>query len=79
MHPPVPDDSDIDGLLDGELAAKVAASLADQRTLAERDRVNLRGLQSRMGRKPMVKVPELDQEVHDLPGLGRLNEYLFGG
>jgi anion-transporting ArsA/GET3 family ATPase len=77
MHPPVPDDGDLGALLDDELAAKVAASLADQRTLAERDRVNLRGLQARMGRKPMVKVPELDGEVHDLPGLGRLNEYLF--
>jgi anion-transporting ArsA/GET3 family ATPase len=79
MHPPVPDDGELGSLVDGELAAKVAASLADQRTLAERDRVNLRGLQARMGRKPMVKVPELDQEVHDLPGLGRLNEYLFAG
>jgi anion-transporting ArsA/GET3 family ATPase len=77
LHPPLPDDADLGGLLDDELAGKVAASLADQRTLAERDRANLRGLQARMGRKPMVKVPELDQEVHDLPGLGLLNEYLF--
>jgi anion-transporting ArsA/GET3 family ATPase len=78
MHPPLPDDGDLRGLVDDELAAKVAASIADQRTLAERDRVNLRGLQARMGRKPMVRVPELDEEVHDLPGLARLNEHLFG-
>jgi anion-transporting ArsA/GET3 family ATPase len=77
-HAPLPDDGDLRGVVDDELAAKVAASIADQRTLAERDRVNLRGLQARMGRKPMVRVPELDDEVHDLAGLARLNQYLFG-
>jgi hypothetical protein len=26
----------------------------------------------------MIEVPELDDEVHDLDGLRRLGEYLFG-
>jgi anion-transporting ArsA/GET3 family ATPase len=78
MHPPVPAATDLTASLGQELGQKVAASLADQRTLAERDRVNLRGLQARMGRKPMVKVPELDGEVHDLDGLARMCVYLFG-
>ena len=80
MHPPVPEGGigRLKGPLGDELAQKVAASLHDQRTLAERDRVNLRGLQARMGRKPMVKVPELDGEVHDLDGLARMCVYLFG-
>jgi anion-transporting ArsA/GET3 family ATPase len=78
-HPPVPEDGTggLKGPLGEELAHKVAASLADHRTLAERDRVNLRGLQARMGRKPMVKVPELDGEVHDLDGLARMCVHLF--
>jgi anion-transporting ArsA/GET3 family ATPase len=79
MHPPLPDDApDLKRALGAELAAKVGENFEDFRRLAERDRVNLRGLQARMGRKPMVQVPLLDEEVHDLAGLGLMNEYLFG-
>ena len=75
MHPPGSDE--LPAGLEDELAQKVEASLRDLRTLAERDRANLGGLSSRLGRKPMVEVPELDGEVHDLAGLERLNSYLF--
>jgi len=79
-HDPLPagDGGDLEPLLGAELAAKVARNLEDFRMFAERDQANLRGLSSRLGRKPMVRVPELDDEVHDLPGLARLNEHLFG-
>jgi len=80
MHDPLPGDGagDLDERLGPELAAKVADNLQDFRTLAERDRANLRGLSSRLGRKPMVQVPELDQEVNDLAGLALMNDHLFG-
>ena len=80
MHDPLPGDGagDLDERLGPELAAKVAHNLEDFRTLAERDRANLRGLSSRLGRKPMVQVPDLDQEVNDLAGLALMNDYLFG-
>jgi anion-transporting ArsA/GET3 family ATPase len=60
-----------------ELSRKVADNLSDYRRLAERDHSNLDGLRRRLGRKPMIEVPELDEEVHDLDGLRRVDEYLF--
>ena len=36
------------------------------------------GLRRRLGRKPMIEVPQLDDDVHDLDGLRRMDEYLFG-
>jgi hypothetical protein len=79
MHPPLPEGGTekLKRPLGAELTGKIAANLEDFRRLAERDRANLRGLQSRMGRKPMVQVPLLDQEIHDLAGLALMNEYLF--
>jgi anion-transporting ArsA/GET3 family ATPase len=64
-------------LLGDELARKVERNLGDYRRLAERDRANLELLHERLGRKPLVEVPELDDEVHDLDGLRRMDEYLF--
>jgi anion-transporting ArsA/GET3 family ATPase len=61
-----------------ELTRKVADSLADNRRLAEGDHANLQVLRRRLGRKPMIEVPELDQEVHDLEGLQRVGGHLFG-
>jgi hypothetical protein len=65
-------------LLGEELARRVERNLDDYRRLAERDHANLALLRRRLGRKPMIEVPELDDEVHDLDGLRRLGEYLFG-
>jgi anion-transporting ArsA/GET3 family ATPase len=64
-------------LLGDQLAEKVERNLDDYRRLADRDRVNLDLLRRRLGRKPMIEVPELDDEVHDLDGLRRMDEYLF--
>ena len=65
------------GLLGEELGGKVAANLADYRRLAEGDRASLQRLGRRLGRKPIVTVPHLDHDVHDLDGLADLNRYLF--
>jgi anion-transporting ArsA/GET3 family ATPase len=64
--------------LGDELAEKVERNLEDYRRLAKRDGANLTVLRRRLGRKPMIEVPELDDEVHDLDGLRRMDEYLFG-
>ena len=64
--------------LGGErLARKVVRNLEDYRRVAERDRQNVDRLRRGLGRKPMVAVPELDDDVHDLAGLARVGEYLF--
>jgi anion-transporting ArsA/GET3 family ATPase len=70
-----------EGLADAlgeELARKVERNLHDYGRLAERDRTNLELLRTRLGRKPMIEVPELDDDVHDLEGLRRMDDYLFG-
>jgi len=80
MHPLAADDhrADLARLLGDELGSKVLRNLADYRLLADRDRASLERLRSKLGRKPMICVPELDDDVHDLSGLARMNEYLFG-
>ncbi len=79
MHPQAPASAgEVDELLGEELGRKVARNLEDFRRLAERDRLNLAALGERLGRTPMIEVPELDDDVHDLDGLARMNEHLFG-
>lgn len=62
---------------DPELAARVAANHHDFRALAERDRQNVATLTAEMGRAPVIQVPYLDDDVHDLAGLMEVNRYLF--
>jgi len=64
-------------LLGDELARKVERNLEDYRVLAERDKRNLSRLRKALGRKRLITVPELDDDIHDLAGLERMNEYLF--
>jgi anion-transporting ArsA/GET3 family ATPase len=78
MHPEAPASAgEVSELLGDELGRKVARNLEDFRRLAERDRLNLSALGERLGRTPMIEVPELDDDVHDLDGLARMNEHLF--
>ena len=65
-------------LLGEPLARKVLRSYDEERRLAERDRLNLAELRSRLGRKPMIEVPHLHDDVHDLDGLRQMDEFLFG-
>jgi anion-transporting ArsA/GET3 family ATPase len=79
MHPLAANsDTALPGSLGDELRGKVLRNLEDYRVLAERDKASLDRLRSILGRKPMITVPELDDDVHDLAGLERMNEYLFG-
>jgi anion-transporting ArsA/GET3 family ATPase len=82
VHPEAPKgdpSAELAGLLDDEaLARKVLRTFEEERRLAARDRLNLAELKKRIGRKPMLEVPHLDDDVHDLDGLRRMDEYLFG-
>ncbi|MEJ7717041.1 MAG: hypothetical protein WKF31_03405 [Thermoleophilaceae bacterium] len=62
-----------------DLARRVARNAADWRALAERDRLGLERLAAELDGEPLVRVPDLDDDVHDLDGLVRVNEHLFGG
>jgi anion-transporting ArsA/GET3 family ATPase len=80
MHPLAAASGDaLPDLLDEDLRRKVLRNLEEYRILAERDRTSLDRLRSTLGRKPMLTVPELDDDIHDLAGLERMNEYLFAG
>jgi ribose 1,5-bisphosphokinase PhnN len=56
----------------------VIRTYEEERRLAGRDRENLAELRRRLGRKPMIEVPHLHDDVHDLDGLWQMDEYLFG-
>jgi anion-transporting ArsA/GET3 family ATPase len=71
------EDTDLDRLLDPELTAKVRANFEDYRALAERDRANLRRLTTELAGDPLIVVPELDGDVHDLAGLRQMVGHLF--
>jgi anion-transporting ArsA/GET3 family ATPase len=60
------------------LAERVAANFADYHVLARRDARNVARLRCELAREPLLLVPHLDGDLHDLPGLRRLLSYLFG-
>jgi hypothetical protein len=69
--------AEVEELLDGPLARKVLRTWEEERQLAARDRANLATLRHRLGRKPIIEIPYIDDDVHDLDGLRRMDEYLF--
>ena len=59
------------------LAAKVYENFRHYRTLARRDRENIDLLTKTLDEERIVQVPYLDEDVHDLEGLARVNSFLF--
>jgi anion-transporting ArsA/GET3 family ATPase len=60
-----------------DLAARVAQNFDDYHVLARRDQRNIRRLAHALGEEPVLLVPQLDQDVHDLEGLLQIQRYLF--
>jgi anion-transporting ArsA/GET3 family ATPase len=63
--------------LGAELAARVADNLHDYHVLARRDERNIARLSTEFGDRPLLLVPHLDEDVHDVEGLLRVHRYLF--
>jgi anion-transporting ArsA/GET3 family ATPase len=61
----------------GDLAAKIEASYLEFEVLADRDRSNLTRLTKRLNGEPVIVVPELDDDVHDLDGLAAMCSHLY--
>ena len=60
------------------LAKQVATAFADEHALARRDAANVARLRKRLGADvPLLQVPLLDGDVHDVGGLVRLGAQLF--
>lgn len=77
--------TDLPALLEREaglspgLAQRVADAFADEHALARRDAANVAQLTERLGADiPLLRVPLLDGDVHDVDGLVRLQAQLFG-
>jgi anion-transporting ArsA/GET3 family ATPase len=64
--------------LSAALAARVAAAFRDEHALVLRDAANVAHLGEQLGTDvPLVRVPLLDEDVHDVAGLVRLHRWLF--
>jgi anion-transporting ArsA/GET3 family ATPase len=62
---------------DEDLCKRVADNFADYQALAERDARNINRLEKELRAKGVIRVPYLDEDVHDLAGLAAINRYLF--
>ena len=62
---------------DEDLAKRVAANFSDYQALAERDARNIKRLADELHTRGVIRVPYLDEDVHDLAGLAEINRYLF--
>ena len=63
--------------LTGDLAERVAANFADYHRLARRDARNVLRLGDELADQPLLLVPHLDDDIHDIAGLLRVHRYLF--
>jgi anion-transporting ArsA/GET3 family ATPase len=66
-----------EALGDEDLVRRVIENFDDYRALAARDQRNIKRLTAEMRARLVIQVPYLDEDVHDLAGLMRINDYLF--
>ncbi len=62
---------------DPELAERAARNLIEYDVLARRDAENVQRLTERLHGEPVIRIPYLDTDVHDVAGLCEINRYLF--
>lgn len=63
--------------LGGDLAERVAENVRDYHVLARRDAANIARLEAELDGRPLLLVPQLDDDVHDIAGLLKVHRYLF--
>ncbi len=59
------------------LALAVAACLADHTVLAQRDAANIERLRGAFAGEPILQVPDLSDDIHDIEGLLAIHRELF--
>jgi anion-transporting ArsA/GET3 family ATPase len=77
MHEAAEMDGPLPAELDEDLAGRVATAAHELAALAEREAGYVEHLRAALGDPPIVVVPELDGDVHDVEGLALMREYLF--
>ncbi len=65
------------GPLGDDLAERVAANFADYQALAVRDAENVAHLARELQAQGVIRVPHMDEDIHDLEGLLKIDRYLF--
>jgi anion-transporting ArsA/GET3 family ATPase len=60
-----------------KLASRVADNFRDYHVLARRDAQNIERLGGQLRDDRLLLIPYLDEDVHDVEGLARLDRYLF--
>ena len=70
-------DAALDDVLRPKLARRVAQNFHDYHVLARRDDHNISRLKAEFGGDPLLLIPHLDDDVHDIDGLLRVSRYLF--
>jgi hypothetical protein len=55
----------------------VASCAADHRVLAERDAANIERLRDAFAGEPILRVPDLSDDIHDVEGLLAIHRELF--
>ena len=69
--------AELEDELGEKLAGRVAENFRDYHVLARRDAKNIRRLARQLRESRLLLVPYLDEDVHDVEGLSRLDRYLF--
>jgi len=70
-------EADLHDLFEDKLAERVAQNFADYQALAQRDAENVEHLQRELTPKAVIRIPYLDEDVHDLVALLKIDRYLF--
>jgi anion-transporting ArsA/GET3 family ATPase len=70
-------EDDLVALLGEKLGRKAARNADDSRRLAEHDAAQIARLARELRGEPLITVPLLDDDVHDVDGLAAINEHLF--
>jgi anion-transporting ArsA/GET3 family ATPase len=70
-------EDDLRALLGDRLGHKVASNFAEYRELAARDAAQIGRLRRELKKEPILLIPHLEDDVHDLTGLAAMNEHLF--
>ncbi len=63
--------------IDSDLAERAARNLIEYDVLARRDNDNIAGLSAKLDGDPVIRIPYLDTDVHDVAGLCEINRFLF--
>jgi anion-transporting ArsA/GET3 family ATPase len=70
-------EAELRDLFDGDLAERVATNFADYQELAQRDARNVDHLARELDAKRVIRIPYMDEDIHDLEGLLKIDRYLF--